>query len=349
MDGVEKYMQRAFELAQLGLGKVSPNPLVGCVIVKDGKIIGEGYHQQFGEPHAEANAINTVQDQSLIKGSQVIVSLEPCSHYGKTPPCADLLIEKEIGEIYISNIDPNPQVAGQGIKRLRKAGIKVTKGILEQKGSFINRRFFSQINKKRPYLILKWAQTQDGFLARKNYDSKWISDEYSRKIGHKWRMEEDAILVGTNTAAYDNPSLNVRNWPVQPIENKVRQALRTVIDKNLRLTAELNLFQGTQPTICFNCLKNDISGNTEYVMIADDQNFISNLLKELYNRNIQSLIIEGGSKTLSSFIGESLWDEARIFKSGKTFGEGIQAPTLEGSLISDNKLKDDTLTVLINT
>ncbi len=347
MDSMYKYMQRAFELAQLGLGKVSPNPLVGCVIVKNGIIIGEGYHQQFGGPHAEVNAINSVKDYSLIKGSQVIVSLEPCSHYGKTPPCADLLIKKRVGEVYLSNFDPNPLVAGQGVEKLGEAGIVVKTGVLEKEGSFINRRFFTQITKKRPYVILKWAQTKDGFLARKNFDSKWISDTYSRKIVHKWRMEEDAILVGTHTASCDNPTLNIRDWPFKAKEYD-NQPTRVVIDKQLRLSTTLNIFQGEQPTICYKLKENNTSGNAEYVNIADNEYFIDALLTDLYRRNIQSLIIEGGAKTLESFIQKGLWDEARIFNSEKPFDEGILAPKIEGLLLSENKLKDDLLSVFTN-
>lgn len=345
MEVVESYMQRAFELAQLGLGQVSPNPLVGCVIVKNGQIIGEGYHQQFGGPHAEVNAIDSVKDPSQIKGCQVIVSLEPCSHHGKTPPCSDLLVENEVGEVYISNTDPNPLVAGSGIEKLQNAGIKVISGILEQEGSFINRRFFTQINKKRPYIILKWAQTEDGYLARKNFDSKWISDVHSRKLVHKWRMEEDAIMVGTNTATYDNPTLNVRDWPINSDAN---HPTRIVIDKQLKLKTELNLFKGDQPTRCYNQLKNEISGNTQYVKIPKNKDFIDSLVSDLYISNIQSLIIEGGAKTLASFIKKGLWDEARIFKSENSFTEGIVAPKIEGVLLSENKIKTDTLTLLIN-
>lgn len=347
MNGIEKYMQRAFELAQLGLGSVSPNPMVGCVIVKENNIIGEGYHQQFGGPHAEVNAINSVKDQSMIKGSLVIVSLEPCSHYGKTPPCADLLIEKEVGEVYISNADPNPLVAEKGIEKLKAAGIKVFSGISESEGAFINRRFFTQITKERPHVILKWAQTKDGFLARENFDSKWISDEYSRKIVHKWRLEEDAILVGTNTASYDNPSLNVRDWHIND-ESEISQPTRVVIDRQLKLSTDSNLFQGEQPTICYNLKKDEISGNTEYVNIPENEDFIDSIVTDLHSRNIQSLVIEGGAKTLQVFIEKNLWDEARIFTAQKTFGEGIIAPCLDGSLLSENKLKDDSLTVLIN-
>ena len=200
-------MQRALELARLGLGNVSPNPMVGCVIVKDGKIIGEGHHEQYGGPHAEVNAVQAVKDQSLLPQSTAYVTLEPCSHFGKTPPCADLLVRHQVKRVVICNEDPNPLVAGQGIERLRNAGIEVEIGLLREEGRVLNRRFFTAFEKKRPYVILKWAQTTDGFVARENYDSKWISNTYSRQLVHKWRAEEDAILVGTNTARYDNPSL----------------------------------------------------------------------------------------------------------------------------------------------
>ena len=208
----EIYMHRALELARNGAGKVSPNPMVGCVIVHNGTIIGEGWHQQFGGPHAEPNAIAAVNNQELLKDATLYVTLEPCAHFGKTPPCAHLIIEKQIPRVVVCNLDPNPLVAGKGIKLLKDAGIEVKTGILAQEGAFLNRRFFTYINHKRPFIILKWAETADGFVARENYDSKWISNALSRKLVHKWRTEEDAILVGKNTALYDNPQLTSRDW-----------------------------------------------------------------------------------------------------------------------------------------
>ncbi|MEQ9412696.1 MAG: bifunctional diaminohydroxyphosphoribosylaminopyrimidine deaminase/5-amino-6-(5-phosphoribosylamino)uracil reductase RibD, partial [Cyclobacteriaceae bacterium] len=206
------YMLRAMELAKNGIGHVSPNPLVGCVIVYEGKIIGEGWHGKYGEAHAEVNAVNAVADKSILNGAAVYVNLEPCAHTGKTPPCADLLVKHKVKRVVIANVDPNPLVAGKGIAKLKDAGVEVLTGVLEEAGRELNKRFFTFLKHKRPFVILKWAQTSDGFIARENFDSKWISNEYSRKLVHKWRTEEDSILVGYNTALYDNPKLTARDW-----------------------------------------------------------------------------------------------------------------------------------------
>lgn len=344
MKPIENYMKRAFELAHLGIGKVSPNPLVGCVIVKDGKIIGEGYHQQYGSAHAEVNAVNSVTNKADLKGSQVIVSLEPCNHHGLTPPCSEKLIDYEVGEVIIANIDPNPLVNGKGIERLKSAGVKVTTSVLADEGKWLNRRFFTLINHKRPYIILKWAQTSDKFIAREDYSSKWISDEHSRKLVHKWRHEEDAILVGTNTAKIDNPRLNVRDLNVgQP-----KQPIRVVIDKKLELGSDLHLFNGDQTTICFNTLKDEEKGKVKHMALPDNQHFEEALLSKLAACKTQSLIIEGGSKTLNLFIQKGLWDEARIFTSPESFEKGVPAPDISGEIIFENQVVQDTLTILKN-
>ena len=330
-------MNRAFELAQLGLGSVSPNPMVGCVIVHNNQIIGEGWHKKYGGPHAEVNAINSVENKSILSESTAYVSLEPCAHQGKTPPCADLLIEHKLKRVVISNKDPFPLVNGGGIKKLENENIEVETDLLDKKGREINKRFFTLIEKKRPYIILKWAQTVDGFIARENFDSKWISNEYSRKLVHKWRSEEDAILVGTNTAEYDNPTLNVRDW-------EGRDPIRLVIDKQLKLDTGLNLFDGSIPTICYNSLQDGESENLIFKKV-DDENLIEAILSDLYARKIQSLIVEGGSQLLNSFIEKNLWDEARIFSSKKIFVNGIEAPKIAGQLVSSEDLKGDRLQV----
>lgn len=340
MSTKETFMKRAFDLAQLGSGHVSPNPRVGCVIVYDGKVIGEGYHQKYGQAHAEVNAINSVKDKSLLKESELYVNLEPCSHYGKTPPCSDLIISHQVKKVVISNIDPNPLVAGRGITRMREAGVKVETGLLEAEGELVNSRFFTAMRKKRPYVILKWAQTADGFIARENFNSKWISDQYSRKLVHKWRAEEDAILVGTNTAQYDNPTLNVRDW-------EGRDPLRVVIDRSLRLSGDLNLFNGGQATVCYNEKKDDIRDNTTYRKINFDA-LEDELLTDLLERNISSIIIEGGSKVLHSFIEKDLWDEIRVFKSPTNFESGISAPEVKGTLKESEKLVNDQLEIYLN-
>ena len=312
------FMQRALELAERGKGQVRPNPLVGCVIVHQGKIIGEGYHQQYGGPHAEVNAIASVNDPQLLAEATAYVSLEPCSHWGKTPPCANLLVEKGIKSVVVATLDPNPLVAGKGVQLLEDAGISVAVGLLEQEARWQNRRFFCQLEKHRPYLILKWAQTQDGFLARENKDSKWISGTQSRQLVHQWRAEEQAILVGKNTALHDNPRLNVRDWTGS-------DPIRVVLDSKLELPADLHLFDQQIPTLCYNTLKNETLPNLEWVQLPELS--LEALLADLQRRNIQSLLIEGGSQVLQQFLAAGLWDEARVFTSQITFGRGIAAPT----------------------
>ena len=328
MTSNEHFMHRALELAKLGAGCVSPNPLVGCVIVHDGKIIGEGWHKKYGEAHAEVNAVNSIHEKKLLKESTVFVNLEPCSHFGKTPPCADLLIQHQVKKVVIANEDPNPLVAGHGIKKLKEAGCDVEIGVLENEGKELNKRFFAFMEKKRPFILLKWAQTEDGFIAHSNYASRWISSEFSRQLVHKWRSEEDAVLVGTKTAAHDNPALSVRDW-------SGRNPVRIVIDRFLRLPSKLNLFDKTQKTICYNVLKHEEHPNLTLVRL-DEQDFIKQLVHDLYKQKIQSVMIEGGAQTLKLFIDAGLWDEARIFTSTRSFDDGIAAPTLEGDLISQD-------------
>ena len=314
-------MHRAMELARLGFGNVSPNPMVGCVIVHENKIIGEGFHQQYGGPHAEVNAINSVVDKSLLFESTVYVTLEPCAHFGLTPPCAELLVTHQVGKVVISNVDPNPLVAGKGIEILKKGGIEVEKGLLMEEGSDLNKRFFKSINEKRPYIILKWAETADGYIARKNYDSKWISNEFSRKLVHKWRAEEDAVLVGKNTAKFDNPSLNVRDW-------EGKDPLRIVIDHQLKLNKNLTLFNKEIPTICYNLNVSSEEKNLHFVKLSKED-FIIKLLNNLHEREIQSIIVEGGAATINSFIDAGIWDEARVFQASTCFGDGIAAPQIK--------------------
>lgn len=331
----ELFMQRALELAQLGIGQVSPNPRVGCVIVHDNKIIGEGWHQKFGESHAEVNAINSVNDQSLLKESTIYVNLEPCSHFGKTPPCADLLVKHHAKKVVISNLDSNPLVRGQGIKKLKDPGIETLGGVLEKEGRELNKRFFTFVEKQRPYIILKWAQTSDGFIARKNFESKWISNEFSRQLVHRWRSEEDAVLVGTRTASHDDPALTVRDWTG-------RNPTRIVIDRFLRLNSHLQLFDKKENTICYNVLKHEEHKNLLLVRI-DENNFLEELVHDLFKRNIQSVIVEGGAQTLQLFIDANLWDEARVFTSSRTFGEGINAPSLKAKFGTQQNIDSDRL------
>lgn len=335
----ESYMKRALELALNGAGNVSPNPLVGCVIVHDGRIIGEGWHKRYGDVHAEVNAIEAVANKSLLESSTVYVNLEPCSHVGKTPPCADLLIRHKVQKVVIANQDSNPLVAGRGIKRLRDAGIAVITGVLSKQGSDLNKRFFTYMKMKRPHIILKWAQTSDDFIARENHDSKWISDGYSRQLVHKWRSEEDAVLVGPATAMHDNPELNVRDW-------SGRNPVRILIDRYLKVNPSLLLFDRKIKTICYNTIKDEEHHNLVYVRLKPEH-FIEEMTRHLYQQKIQSVIVEGGAQILEGFIAASLWDEARIFTSPQFFGRGIPAPEISGVLSAVDKLDADWLKVLI--
>jgi len=337
MSQEEIFMLRALELAELGKGRVSPNPMVGCVIVHNGHIIGEGYHQVYGGPHAEPNAINSVKNHTLIPESTVYVTLEPCAHWGKTPPCANLLVEKKVKKVVIGTLDSNPLVGGKGAQILKDAGIEVTSGVLDRKVREQNKRFFTFMERKRPYVILKWAQTKDGFIARENYDSKWISNAYSRQLVHRWRSEEDAIMVGTLTAKYDNPQLNVRDW-------EGKNPVRIVIDRNLTLDHGLHLFDHRQSTLCYNQVKEEKSENLEHAKLSSGFN-IREILEDLYQRKIQSLIVEGGAQLLNKFIQENCWDEASVFTGQVQFGKGIPAPKIQGSIIDEMDIMGDLLTI----
>jgi len=336
----EHYMQRALELATNGLGAVSPNPMVGCVIVCDKQIIGEGWHQKFGGAHAEVNAIDSVENKALLKKATVYVTLEPCSFVGKTPACSDLLISSKVKNVIIGALDPNPRVSGNGIKALKKAGIGVVYGVLEKESIELNKRFFINQKMNRVYVVLKWAQTKDGFIARTNYDSKWISNEYSRQKVHQWRAEEDAILVGKNTALHDNPSLTVRDWSGQ-------NPIRVVLDRNLELVSDINLFDGMVKTLVYNTKESKKLKKLERVKV-NDANFLSEVLTDLYQRDIGSLIIEGGSKVLSSFIQLGLWDEARTFTSTQEFVEGIRAPQIQVGVSCKEQIEQDELAYYFN-
>ncbi|MDJ1483231.1 bifunctional diaminohydroxyphosphoribosylaminopyrimidine deaminase/5-amino-6-(5-phosphoribosylamino)uracil reductase RibD [Cytophagaceae bacterium YF14B1] len=336
------FMRRALELASLGQGSVSPNPMVGCVIVHNNRIIGEGWHQKYGSWHAEVNAIQSVKEKDLVllPDSTVYVTLEPCAHFGKTPPCSDLLITKKVRRVVIANVDTNPLVGGKGIEKLKNAGIEVTTGILEEEGRWLNRRFFTFIEKNRPYIILKWAQTADRFIARSDYNSRWISNDWSRKLVHRWRGEEPAIMVGTTTAQYDNPHLNVRDWTGE-------DPVRIVIDRHLRLSPSLHLFDQTQPTLCYNLKKDEASEYIQYIKCVSESTFLAEMMADLHQRKIQSVIVEGGSKLLQELILSDLWDEVRVFTSDQTFGTGITAPAFGGILIDKISIKKDQLSVFI--
>lgn len=322
-------MQRCLELAALGMGNVSPNPIVGAVIVHEERIIGEGYHRQYGQAHAEVNAVNNVlanhdNAEELLSQSTIYVSLEPCAHYGKTPPCADLIIKYRMPHVVVGCRDPFDQVNGKGIDKLQNAGIKVTTGILENECRWLNRRFFTRVQQKRPYVILKWAQTADGFFAPTDKSQLWITGEESRRLVHKWRSEEDAILVGKNTVAIDDPQLNTRYWPG-------KSPKRIIIDRSLELSHELKIYDQSVETLIFNELKTDIEGKIKYIALEDFERFVPQyILFQLYLQDIQSVIIEGGAKALQSFIDAGLWDEARIFTGTTLLGQGLKAPDITG-------------------
>ena len=346
MNILEKYMKRCLDLAQLGAGNVSPNPMVGCVIVQNNIIIGEGFHEKYGAAHAEVNAVNSVKNQELLKESTLYVSLEPCAHFGLTPPCADLIVSKKIPHVVIGVIDSFAKVAGKGIERMIKAGIDVQVGVLEKECRELNKRFFIFHEKKRPYIFLKWAETSDGFIDFDRTKSEfggptWITGGKALVHVHQMRAVEDAILVGTNTALKDNPSLTVRHCPG-------RNPVRLLIDNHLRLPNTLRLFDGTVKTIIFNSLKSENVGNTEFVKIDFGKKIIPQILKMLYQQNIQSLIVEGGKQLLESFINSNQWDEAHRFIGDKFFSNGIKAPEISGKIVHSEKFDSDQLFIYRN-
>ena len=346
MNKHEKYMKRCLELAQLGAGNVSPNPMVGCVIVKHDQIIGEGFHEKYGQAHAEVNAINAIKNRELLNESSLYVSLEPCAHYGLTPPCADLIVANKIPHVVIGTIDSFAKVAGKGIERMIKAGIDVQVGLLEKECRKLNKRFFTFHEKKRPYIILKWAETKDGFIdfdrTKKEFgEPTWITGEKALVRVHQMRAVEDAILVGTNTALKDNPSLTVRHCAG-------RNPVRLVLDNHLRLPNHLHLFDNSVKTIVFNSVKNEETGNVEFVKIDFGKKMIPQIKKILFQKNIQSLIVEGGKQLLESFIDSNNWDEAHRFVGNKLFSNGIKAPEISGKIIHSEKLDSDQLFIYQN-
>lgn len=342
----EIYINRCIELARLGEGSVSPNPMVGSVIVHNDEIIGEGYHKKHGEAHAEVNAIASVKKPELLEESTIYVSLEPCAHFGLTPPCSDLIVHKKIPRVVIGTVDPFAKVAGKGIEKLKTAGIEVVVGILEKECQDLNKRFFTFHEEKRPFIILKWAQTLDGFIDVERTEKEfgeptWITGKNALRRVHEIRAVEDSILVGTNTALKDNPSLTVRHC-------EGRNPLRIVLDNQLRLPKRLNLFDDSTKTIVFNSLVNKELKNTTYVKIDFNTEITQQVLKELYHRNILSIIVEGGKRLLRSFISENLWDEAHLFIGNKYFYNGISSPQIEGKIVSKEKIDEDKLIIYKN-
>ncbi len=342
-----KYMRRCLQLAKNGTGNTYPNPLVGSVIVFENKIIGEGYHKKAGEPHAEVNAVNSVKDKKLLKKSTLYVNLEPCAHQGRTPACSKMIIDLKIPVVVIGCPDSYKKVDGKGIKMMRDAGIKVITGVLENESRELNRRFFTYHEKKRPYVILKWAQTVDGFI---DFDRtpdtpikpNWITDEYARVLVHKMRSEEESILVGTNTAEKDNPSLSLREWAG-------KDPLRIVIDKNLRLPENLHLFSGKIPTLVLTEKEKKTEKNIKFLKVTFDETLIKQLLDYLYSSEIQSLIVEGGTKTANAFLDTGLWDEAKVFVGNKFFKSGIKAPEIKLNPVKKENISNSKLFTFKNT
>lgn len=335
-------MRRCLQLASLASGHVAPNPMVGAVLVYEGGIIGEGYHRQYGQAHAEVNCIASVkpEDRSLIGRSTLYVSLEPCAHFGKTPPCADLIIEKGIPRVVVGCRDPFVQVNGKGIEKLKAAGVEVVLHVLENECCELNKRFFTFHTQHRPYIVLKWAQTADQYIAHAASSGLKISNDFTNRLVHKWRSEEAGILVGTNTASNDDPQLNTRLWPG-------KNPIRIVVDMNRRLPTCLKVFDGTQPTIVFNLKEHtlpfekfsryDLSG-VQYYQVSEDVSLVHQLLNGLYPLGVQSILVEGGSQLLQSFIDEGAWDEARVITNGELFiGSGLPAPRLQNAALKETE------------
>lgn len=336
------FMQRCLDLALLGMGNAAPNPMVGCVIVHDGIIIGEGYHEKYGQAHAEVNAIRSVKNPELLPKSTLYVSLEPCAHFGKTPPCSDLIIENRIPHVVIGTIDPFASVAGKGIERMQHSGIEVVVGVLENECRELNRRFFTFHEKKRPYILLKWAQTLDGFIDTDRTETQhlsWITNALSKRLVHKQRSEESAILIGTDTAKYDNPALTVREWTGS-------QPIRMAIDRTGRLDSGLHLFDRKATSWIFTSRETPETENLKFIKLDFNGNILPQLLSELHKQGVLSVIVEGGSKLLNSFLEAGLWDEAFIYTGNQFFGKGVAAPHISGEVIGFEKLDDCKLHVL---
>ena len=344
MDNSLQFMARAIELAKLGGRKVMPNPLVGAVVVHNDSIIGEGYHRRYGGPHAEVEAIRSVRNSSLLSNSTLYVTLEPCSHFGKTPPCADLIIKSRIPRVVVGCEDPFSEVSGRGIARLRSAGVEVVESALRDECRAINRRFIVAHRLKRPYVILKWAQTSDGVLAPDRSELTWITGESAQALNHRWRSEEMGILVGTRTALIDNPRLTARHVILdRPNSEEIINPTRVVVDRQGILPLSLNLFNDESETIVFSNTPRVFNGTTQYVPLNPSLSVVKQIAEELYDRSVLSLIVEGGRETIQSFLDAGVWDEARVFTAPKEFGVGLKAPVLSCEPLSSAAVGEDTL------
>lgn len=340
----ERYIKRCLELAEKAKGNTAPNPMVGAVLVHHGKIIGEGWHRQYGEAHAEVNCINNVPGEykHLIPESTMYVSLEPCAHYGKTPPCAERIIKEKIRKVIICNDDPFEQVAGRGFRILEEKGVEVKKNVLDKEGKWLNRRFFTFHQRKRPYIILKWAQTTSGFFAPADRSRLQLTNKHSSQLVHKWRTEEAAIMVGFNTALNDNPQLTSRYY-------EGKQPLRIVLDRGLKLPASHHIYNEAAATWIINEQKDEQATSIRFVKRAFNENLLTEILAELYQANIQSLIVEGGVELLESFISQDLWDEARVFTARVDIPDGIKAPSLmHAQEVFKTGIASDTLAVYLH-
>ncbi|HRY99128.1 MAG TPA: bifunctional diaminohydroxyphosphoribosylaminopyrimidine deaminase/5-amino-6-(5-phosphoribosylamino)uracil reductase RibD [Bacteroidales bacterium] len=340
------YMRRCLELASKGLGRVAPNPLVGCVVVHNDRVIGEGYHFRYGGSHAEVIAVEAVHDKSLLREATLYVNLEPCSHHGKTPPCADLIIALGIPHVVIGTEDPYPVVAGKGIQRLKDAGVQVECGLLAAECHWLNRRFFSFHRLGRPYVVLKWAVTDDGFMAPAERgpgrrEQGWISGNTTRVITHRWRSEEDAVMVGSRTLQFDDPELNVRHYAG-------RNPVRVLLDMRLEAGKAMKAMQSDARVIVINGVREGTEGHLEYRRIAGGSTMVNEVLHLLHSLEIQSLIVEGGAQILSQFIAQGLWDEARVIRGNKHFGQGLPAPVLGQASVTSLHAGDDTIDTYYN-
>ncbi len=333
----EFFMQRCLQLARLGEGKVAPNPVVGAVLVHEGQIIGEGYHQVYGQAHAEVNCINSVPPslQELIPKATMYVTLEPCAHHGKTPPCADLIVSTNIPRVVIGCVDTFSEVAGRGIAKLEAAGVEVTTGVLEQACRHINRRFFTYHEQKRPYIVLKWAHSKDGYMAPENGLPVPISNKYTNRLVHQWRSREMAIMVGTQTALTDNPKLTTRLWPG-------KSPIRLVIDRELKVPAAHHLYNSEAPSIFITA----VAGRDKTIVLDFDKDILPPLMTELHAAGIQSVLVEGGARLLESFISAGLWDEMRVITGAAPLGGGLRAPAVrQAQLLEEQALQGDHIAV----
>lgn len=339
----EKYMQRCIELALMAGGNAAPNPLVGSIVVHNNIIIGEGYHESYGQAHAEVNAINSVKDKSLLKDSVLYVTLEPCSHHGKTPPCCERIVNEGIKKVVVGTIDTSAKVNGKGLDFLKNHGVDVRILALENECRFLNRRFFTFHEKKRPYIILKWAQSADGFIApEKSLQPMKISNDISHTLSHRWRTEEAAIMVGTNTALTDNPQLTPRSW-------QGHHPVRLVIDRHLRIPENFHLHDSSVKTFIYNEVKNQNIHQNHFIKIDFDKNILPQVCDHLYNESINSVIVEGGSILLNSFIKQQLWDEARVFTSEIILNSGIHSPAISLPAVQTEMSGNDLLSVYYNS